>query len=190
MILASKSPRRQQLLREAGFEFEVIVRPVEEQVVGHLTPREVALRIAEDKARAYSDLSQNHLIITADTIVVLDEHILGKPSHAAEATRMLQQLSGRSHEVISAVCLYHQNHLHSFSERTEVCFRELEAEEIQHYITHYRPFDKAGAYGIQEWIGMVGISGIRGDYYNVMGLPLAGLYRELKSFPKGVVLQV
>ncbi len=182
LILASNSPRRQQLLKAAGFEFEVVVRPVEEVVPENLSPRAAAVEIAETKAKAYPDLAQDHLIITADTVVVLGHKILGKPKDDSEAIQMLLSLSGRSHEVVSAVCLFHQGRFKSFAESTKVSFRQLTEDEIRHYIDHYQPFDKAGAYGIQEGIGMIGITGIEGDYYNVMGLPLARLYRELEEF--------
>lgn len=182
LILASGSPRRQQLLREAGINFEVKVRPIPEHVPPNLHPQDVSIRIAEDKARAFEDLAADHLIITADTIVALGVEILGKPRDDAEAFSMLQRLSGRSHQVFTGVCLFHGDRLTSFCEATQVTFRSLSKAEIQYYIEHYAPHDKAGAYGIQDWIGQVGITHIAGDYYNVMGLPVSRLYTALKQY--------
>lgn len=182
MILASQSPRRQNLLKELGFDFEILVRPVEEVVEPGLTPRQVAISISESKAKSYHDLAQDHLIITADTIVTLNGEIIGKPKDEADAAVLLRKLSGNTHTVITGFSLLHRGKLKSFAEETGVTFRELTEEEIQHYIRTHRPLDKAGAYGIQEWIGMIGITGIQGCYYNVMGLPLAHLYAELNRF--------
>lgn len=182
LILASQSPRRQQLLREAGFEFEVLVRPVEEIIPDDLHPRAVAVLLAENKAKAYDDLSQQYIIITADTLVALEDEIMGKPGDREEAISMLSKLSGKTHQVISAVTLFHDGKFKSVVEETVVTFRELQQSEIEHYVDKYQPFDKAGAYGIQEWIGMIGISRIEGTYYNVMGLPMGKLYQELIAF--------
>lgn len=182
LVLASNSPRRQQLLRNLGFEFEVVVRDVEEIIPEYMHPRAVAVLIAENKAKAYDDLSQDHLIITADTVVVLDDQILGKPEDEVAAVEMLRSLSGRDHTVISGVCFFHRGRFKSFAEATKVHFRDLNADEIRYYIETFKPFDKAGGYGIQDWIGMVGITGIEGDYYNVMGLPLASFYREIHTY--------
>lgn len=184
LILASNSPRRHQLLRDAGFEFEVFVRPVEEIIPEDMHPRAVAVLIAENKAKAYYDLAHEALIITADTIVVLDNQILGKPKDEIEAIEMLRMLSDNTHEVISAVCFLHKGKLKSFAASTKVTFRELTANEIRYYIDNYPPLDKAGAYGIQDWIGMIGITGIEGDYYNVMGLPVSVLYNEMEKYLK------
>lgn len=182
LLLASQSPRRQQLLRDAGFEFEVLVRPVEEDFPGQMTPRAVAVMVSENKAKAYHDLSGKYIIITADTIVALDDEIMGKPADAADATRMLKRLSGRTHTVATGVTLFHGGKFRSFAEETSVSFRPLSDSMIQHYIERYKPFDKAGAYGIQEWIGMVGCSRIEGDYYTIVGLPMSRLYQELLAF--------
>ena len=180
LILGSQSPRRKQLLQDTGFEFEVKVRPVEEEVKDDLTPEEVVKQIARTKAEAFQDLTDNHIIITADTIVVVDDQILGKPANRQEAFEMIALMNGRSHEVISAASIYYRDIQHVFAETTKVFFRDLSPFEIYHYIDQYSPFDKAGAYGIQEWIGMVGIEKIEGDFYNVMGLPIGALYRNLK----------
>lgn len=184
LILASQSPRRQQLLRDAGFTFEVLVRPTDEAFLPEMNARAAAVFIAEGKARGYHDLCNSHIILTADTIVAVDNHILGKPADAAEATAMLQQLSGRKHSVVTGVTIYHQGHFRSVAEETFVTFRSLTKEEIFYYVDNYKPYDKAGAYGIQEWIGMVGIAGIEGDYYNVMGLPISTVYRELAAWKR------
>lgn len=182
LLLASQSPRRQQLLRDLGFEFEVLVRDVAEDIPEDLAPRAAAVVISEQKAKAYDDLSPDFLVITADTIVSIEGEILGKPKDSDDAFRMLRKLAGRTHEVITGVTMFHKGKFRSFAEETRVRFRNLTDEEIRFYIAKYEPFDKAGAYGIQDWIGMMGISGIDGDYYNVMGLPLARLYQELQIY--------
>lgn len=182
LILASGSPRRKQLLEELGLTFRVIVREVEEVIAPGLSPAEVAIAISEAKAEAYQDLSENSLVITADTIVVFGEKILGKPADSAEAIEMIGMLSGKVHSVISGVTLTFRDESVSFYEETRVQFRKLEAEEIRYYVEKFRPMDKAGAYGIQEWIGMVGVESIEGDFYNVMGLPVGKLFQALKAF--------
>ncbi len=179
LILASQSPRRAQLLKDAGFEFEVITRPVEEIIPDDIHPRAVAVLISENKAKAYDDLAKENIVVTADTIVALDGDVLGKPADANEARAMLKKLSGRSHLVISGATIFYKGRFKSISDETFVTFRRLDESEIEYYITNYQPFDKAGAYGIQEWIGMIGVSRIEGDFYNVMGLPIGKLYHEL-----------
>lgn len=179
LILGSQSPRRQQLLKDLGFEFEIIVRPVEEVVERDLHPRAVAVMISESKAKAFDDLTNKHIVITADTIVALGDEIMGKPADKEEAADLLRKLSGKTHLVVTGVTLFHKGRFKSFSEETTVTFRDLTEEEIWHYIRTAEPFDKAGAYGIQDWIGMIGITRIEGCYYNVMGLPLSKLYTEL-----------
>jgi septum formation protein len=183
LILASKSPRRRQLLEELGWEFEVRTREVDESYPPELKGKEVALYLAELKAKAFDEvLDENTVVITADTIVCVDDLILGKPVDQADALRMLSLLSGREHEVITAVCIHSSRKLKSFAVTTRVQFKNLREEEALHYVTAYRPFDKAGAYGIQEWIGLTGISGIHGSYFNVVGLPVKELYEELLKF--------
>lgn len=182
MILASASPRRHQLLRDLGFTFDVVVREVDESFPTNLSPTETVLFIAQKKAAAYLDLIQDHIVITADTIVANAGEILGKPADAAEAATMIRSLSGGTHEVISAVVIAHQDQQIAFAEQTKVVFRDLSESEIQHYVETSRPYDKAGSYGIQEWIGMIGITAIHGDYYNVMGLPTSRLYQALHTF--------
>ena len=186
LILGSKSPRRQELLKNLGFDFEVRVRPVDETFPTHLEATQMAEFIARKKAEAFDDLLASELVITSDTVVICDGRALAKPANRNDAKTMLQALSGNSHQVITAVCLKTQNKITSFSESTLVYFDVLESAEIDHYIDLYKPFDKAGAYGIQEWIGMIGIHKIEGDYYNVMGLPLHRLYKTLRSFTSQV----
>jgi len=181
LILGSKSPRRQELLGSLDFPFRVEVRSVDETFPPNLPVEKLAEFIAEKKAEAFTDLNRDELVITSDTVVVCNGIALAKPANAEEAKGMLRMLSGKTHQVITGVCLKTPEDQRSFSETTHVQFDELSEEEIDYYIEKYGPFDKAGSYGIQEWIGMIGIKGIEGDYYNVMGLPLNRLYRELKQ---------
>ncbi len=181
IILASKSPRRKELLAGLGYEFEVRVIPgIDESYPEGLTMEEIPQYIAHEKASAY-DVGEDELLLTADTVVVLDQEVLGKPHDEADAARMLHELSGRTHHVITGVCLKTSSAQRRFSVTTEVTFKTLTDEEINYYISHYRPFDKAGAYGIQEWIGYIGVTGIRGSYFNVMGLPVQRIYQELQG---------
>ncbi len=180
--LASGSPRRKDLMEQAGFEFEIVIRDVVEYYPDNLHPRAVAVLIAENKAKAYNDLSNDFIVITADTVVALEGKVLGKPEDAVEAVTMLRSLSGKSHSVITGITLFHKGKFQSFSEETKVKFRKLDDSQILYYVNKYEPFDKAGAYGIQEWIGMIGVERIEGDFYNVMGLPVGRLYEELKNY--------
>ena len=184
IILASKSPRRQQLLKQMGIDFEVKVITIDESFSSHLKKEQIAIYLAEKKAAAFggADLDDSTLLITADTIVWQKDEVLGKPENREEAYRILRELSGNSHEVITGVCLKTKSKNHSFYSLTKVWFRKLEDAEIYYYIDHYQPYDKAGAYGIQEWIGFIGIEKIEGSYYNVMGLPTSELYRALMEF--------
>lgn len=179
VILASKSPRRQALLREMGFRFSVDAKDIDESFPPYLAPAEAAEHIAAQKAKAYQGIKENQLIITADTIVCHEGMILGKPKDEQEAFRMLSSFSGSSHQVITAVALRTKDDFKVFHEVTTVFFRQLQPEEIDHYIRLCQPYDKAGAYGIQEWIGAVAIERIEGDYNNVVGLPTARLYKEM-----------
>lgn len=183
IILASNSPRRKELLSGLNLEYEVKILPgIDETYPASLKGEEIPLLIARKKAEAYRDsIQEKELIITADTIVYTDGEVLGKPKDEADARRMLHLLSGRSHQVITGVCLTTRTSQRSFASVTEVTFDALSDEEIDFYIAHYRPMDKAGAYGIQEWIGFVGVSKLNGSYFNVMGLPVQRLYRELKD---------
>ncbi|MBR2234451.1 MAG: septum formation protein Maf [Prevotella sp.] len=182
IILASNSPRRRELLAGLGIDYEVRVLPhIAESYPADLPVEKIAEYIACEKADAYRPLmAPNDLIITADTIVVVDGQVLGKPSDADDARRMLHCLSNKTHQVITGVCLLTANRQRHFSVLTDVTFKRLTDEEIDFYIEHYRPFDKAGAYGIQEWIGFVGVTAIKGSYFNVMGLPVQRIYDELQ----------
>jgi septum formation protein len=183
LILASQSPRRHQMLKELGLEFEIRTKEVDEVYPEELTPEQIPVYLAELKASAFeSDFTNNELVITADTIVCVDNWILGKPKDREDAFKMLSALSGRSHQVISGVCLKSKDKKVSFATTTSVHFKELSKQEIDYYIDNYKPFDKAGAYGIQEWIGFIGIDGIEGSYFNVVGLPIQRLYEELSKF--------
>ncbi|MFZ4398489.1 MAG: Maf family nucleotide pyrophosphatase [Bacteroidales bacterium] len=180
IILASQSPRRQQLLKDMGFHFKVIVTDVDEIYPKKMPVVEIPVYLAEMKANALShELKENSLIIAADTIVTLGDIVLGKPKDAEDAFNILRQISGRKHQVITGVCLKTATKQKSFFAESNVYFRHLSDEEIYYYISKYQPFDKAGAYGVQEWIGYVGIERIEGSYFNVMGLPTQMLYKEL-----------
>ncbi|MBP5361263.1 MAG: septum formation protein Maf [Bacteroidaceae bacterium] len=181
--LISHSPRRQQLLRDLGLVFRIGEAHVEEVYPQSLAPEEIPVYLSKLKADAAAvTLTDDTLIITADTIVWAGGKVLGKPSDEAEARAMLQMLSGKTHQVITGVTLRSKEGSKSFYESTDVTFGQLSAEDIDYYISCYRPYDKAGAYGIQEWIGMVGVESIKGCFYNVMGLPVYRLYREIKDY--------
>ena len=184
IILASNSPRRRELLGGLGIPFDVKVLPdVSESYPDTLPVDDTAQYIAEEKAAAYRDFMQpDDLVITADTVVICAGQVLGKPADEADAARMLRLLSGRTHHVITGVCLSTLSSRRSFSVRTEVTFKPLTDEEIDYYVRTYRPLDKAGAYGIQEWIGYIGVTGLNGSYFNVMGLPVQRIYEELRAF--------
>lgn len=179
LILASKSPRRQELLKSLELDFTVEVYPTDESFPQSLPPKEVAAHIAKQKARAFRGLKENELLLTSDTVVVNDGTILGKPANHKEALDMLSGLSNKTHQVMTAVCLTTLKQQIDFTVNTDVHFTTLSLAQIKHYIDQYQPFDKAGSYGIQEWIGKIGISYINGDYYNVMGLPLYQLNKVL-----------
>ncbi|MFT6829150.1 MAG: septum formation protein [Roseivirga sp.] len=182
LILASKSPRRQELLRSLEVDFEIRTKEVDESFPTDLEPFLVAEYLAVKKSEAFDVLAESELLLTSDTTVICDGKILNKAADYIEAFRMIKMLSGKSHEVVTGVCLRTSNQKVVFSETTKVTFAELLDTEIDHYIKQYKPFDKAGAYGIQEWIGMIGIEKIEGDFYNVMGLPLHKLYRAFQQF--------
>ncbi len=184
LILASNSPRRKELLAGLGVQFETrVINGIDESYPEGLSVSEIPLYISGKKADAYrSGMSSDELIITADTIVAVDNTILGKPVSAEDARRMLRMLSGRSHQVVTGVTLTTVKARHSFSVTTEVWFSQLSDSEIDYYVNKYSPLDKAGAYGIQEWIGYVGVERIDGSYFNVVGLPVQRLYRELLAF--------
>ncbi|MDP3468919.1 MAG: Maf family nucleotide pyrophosphatase [Daejeonella sp.] len=179
IILASKSPRRQELLKLMGFDFQVVLREVDESYPPGLSPSEIAVYISEKKAKAFDLLIENEIVITADTIVSLDGHIMGKPENEDHAFEILSALSGKRHEVITGVSLLKNHKVSSFYELTDVFFKQISAEQIRYYISTCQPMDKAGAYGIQEWIGLVAVERINGSYSNVVGLPTHRLYTEL-----------
>lgn len=183
VILASNSPRRKELLAGLGIDFEIRTLPdVDESYPETLSGADIPLYISKEKADAYRDmLAPGELMITADTIVWIDGTVLGKPKDREDALRMLRQMSGRTHEVFTGVCITTTGWQRSFSARTEVRFASLSDEEITYYVDKYRPMDKAGAYGVQEWIGFIGVEYISGSYYNTMGLPVQRLYRELSK---------
>lgn len=184
IILASNSPRRKELLAGLDIPFDVrVIDGIDESFPHDLLTKDIAGYIAKKKADAYQQtMAADELIITADTIVILGQKVMGKPKDAAEAVGMLQELSGHTHQVITGVCLTTKEKQVSFSVETDVTFKTLTDEEIRYYVEHYRPFDKAGAYGIQEWIGHVGVTGMNGSYFNVMGLPVQRIYEALKMF--------
>lgn len=184
IILASNSPRRKELLSGLGLQYEVKVLPeIDESYPDTLEKEKVAEYIAEKKAEAHTSLlEENTLLITADTIVLLDGKIYGKPEDEGEAIQMLKELSGKIHEVITGVCLTTLEKRKSFSVVSEVRFAQLEDSEIEYYVSKYKPLDKAGAYGVQEWIGYVAVEYMSGSYFNIMGLPIQRLYQEMKSF--------
>ena len=186
IILASNSPRRRELLAGLGLDFEVRVLPdIDESYPETLAALDTAEYIAAKKADAYrSAMAPDELIITADTVVIVGDEVLGKPANDSEARDMLLKISGRTHQVVTGVCLTTQQQSSRFSVRTDVTFKPLTEAEIQYYIEKYKPFDKAGAYGIQEWIGYIGCTGLNGSYYNVMGLPVQRIYTELQKFTR------
>ena len=184
IILASKSPRRQELLRGMGVDFEILTKETDESFPFEMSIDDVPKYLSLQKSLAFTDeeLPTDYLLITSDTVVICEGEILGKPKDREDAARMLRLLSGKTHHVVTGVTVRSAERTESFAVRSNVTFAELDAEEIDYYIEHCRPYDKAGAYGIQEWIGYVGISGLEGSFYNVMGLPTRRLYQCLKGF--------
>ena len=182
-ILASKSPRRQYLLKELGLEFEIHTKEVDESFPENLKREEIPLYLCNKKAEAFAgDLNNKTILITADTVVWIDDTVLNKPENYEEAVKMLRMLSGKIHEVYTGVCIKSVAKAKTFYAVTKVYFKNLTEEEIHFYISTYKPYDKAGAYGAQEWIGYTGIEKIEGSYFNVMGLPVKELYEELIKF--------
>lgn len=184
IILASASPRRKELLAGLDLDFKVkVIKGVSESYPESLRAEEVPQYISREKAAAYQ-VADDELLLTADTVVVADNTILGKPHDADDARRMLRLISGRTHQVVTGVTLTTAKAQKTFGVTTDVTFRQLTDDEINYYISHYRPFDKAGAYGIQEWIGYIGVTSIHGSYYNVMGLPVQRIYQEIMKMEK------
>jgi septum formation protein len=183
IILASRSPRRQQLLRELGIRFDIVIREFEETFPDGLNGEEIARYVAHSKAVSFRDeIVDNEIVITADTIVWCNKKVLGKPVDKQDAVRILKEISGNTHEVITGVSIFSKNKEVTFSDSTKVTFEVLSDEDINFYIERCKPYDKAGAYGIQEWIGIIACSKIEGSYFNVVGLPVQKLYSELKKF--------
>ena len=184
IILASNSPRRKELLAGIDVDFEVrVLKNIDESYPSGLPTKEIAAYISKKKAAAYlATMADDELVITADTIVVLGDEVMGKPKDDADACRMLHELSGKTHQVITGVTLTTKEKQVSFSVETDVAFKQLSEEEINYYVKKYQPFDKAGSYGIQEWIGHIGVTGLKGSYFNVMGLPVQRIYEALKGF--------
>ena len=182
LLLASGSPRRQYLLKHAGFEFTVHVPQVSEDFAESMPAETVPRFLAERKAEALRPNITNEIIIAADTVVIIDGRVLNKPANAEDAFAMLSMLNGRTHRVVTAVCLMDKTHQLTFADRTRVTFARLTDEELKFYIERDKPFDKAGGYGAQDWIGMIGISRIEGSYFTVMGMPMHRLNQELKKF--------
>lgn len=183
IILASRSPRRQLLLRELGLKFDVVIKEYTEIYPENLDGEEIARYIAYEKAVSFkSEISDNDIVITADTIVWCNNKVLGKPLNSEDAIRILKEISGNTHEVITGVSLFSSFKEITFSVSTKVTFETLSEEEISYYVDKFQPYDKAGAYGIQEWIGIAACSKIDGSYFNVVGLPVQRLYKELQEF--------
>lgn len=182
VILASHSPRRSQILKEADIPFDIQVRPIDEIYPAHLSAAEVPVYLSQKKAEQFQAIAGAEIVIAADTIVVHDGNILEKPASREQGLRMLQKLSGGSHQVITGVSFLQDGIITSISDTAEVTFSTLDETEIVYYLDHYKPYDKAGAYGIQEWIGMIGIDAIRGSFYTIMGLPIHKVYAELKPY--------
>lgn len=183
ILLASASPRRQELIAELGFDFAVVKAPQSDEIIPNNVFREqIAIHLAQEKSELYGKLKNNEILVTADTIVWIDGTVLGKPADEKQAVEMLKLLSGKEHFVFTGVCLRSTKKMLSFYAETMVKFSVLSYDEITHYVHKYKPFDKAGAYGIQEWIGMIAVERIEGSYYNVVGLPVQKLYQELKKF--------
>jgi septum formation protein len=180
--LGSQSPRRKEIMHMAGFDFEVVNIPYEEKIPEYhnFKSHEIPSYLAEQKALHYTERSGEEILITADTLVFLDEHIIGKPRNREDAFNTLQRLSGKTHEVITGVCILTQGDKFIFHDTSKVQFRAFEMRELEYYIDHFEVMDKAGAYGVQDWLGVVGIERIEGSYFNVMGLPIHKVYEALK----------
>ncbi|MFD0991796.1 Maf-like protein [Tenacibaculum geojense] len=183
IILASGSPRRQQFLKDLNIDFEIRLKDIEEIYPKHLKTSEITDYLSKLKADAFTnELNNNDILITSDTIVWLNNTALGKPKNYNEAFKMLSNLSANTHKVITSICITSKENQKIINDTTEVTFKTLTDEEINYYIENYQPYDKAGAYGIQEWIGKIGITHIKGSYFNVVGLPVHKLYKELMNF--------
>jgi len=181
VILASGSPRRQQFFKELDFEFKIQIKEIEEKFPKHLKGAEITDFLANLKSQAFTNLTEKDLLITSDTIVWLENKALGKPKNKQEAYTMLKELSGKKHEVITSISIRNNNFQKIINDTTVVYFKEISDKEITYYINNYNPYDKAGAYGIQEWIGFIAIDKMEGSYFNVVGLPVHKLFKELMN---------
>ena len=181
LILASNSPRRRELLAGLGLDFEVrVIKDIDETYPLDLPVEQIPVYISSQKAKAYQEsIRDDELVITADTVVIVGKNVLGKPHNREEACDMLRMISGRTHQVITGVCLTSNKIHRSLSVSTDVTFKSLAEQEIEYYVDQYKPYDKAGAYGIQEWIGYIGVTSLHGSYFNVMGLPVQRIWQEL-----------
>ena len=184
IVLASKSPRRQELLKGIGVDFTILTKEVDESYPSRIPSIDVAPFLSLKKAKAFenAELPENYMVITADTVVIVDNEILGKPKDRDDAFRMIKMLSGKVHKVVTGVTVHTKDKTKTFSVTSKVMFETLDNQEIEYYIDNYKPYDKAGAYGVQEWIGCCGVSNVEGSYFNVMGLPTQKLYKVLKEF--------
>lgn len=184
IVLASKSPRRQELLKGIGVVFSILTKEVDESFPSRLPLIDVAPFLSLKKAKAFEDaeLPENYMVITADTVVIVENEILGKPKYRDDAIRMMNLLSGKVHKVVTGVTVHTKEKTKTFSVTSKVTFETLDNQEVDYYIDNFKPYDKAGAYGVQEWIGYIGVSNVEGSYYNVMGLPTQKLYKVLKEF--------
>ena len=184
IVLASKSPRRQELLKGIGVDFSILTKEVDESFPSKLPLIDVAPFLSLKKAKAFEDseLPENYMVITADTVVIVENEILGKPKNRDDAVRMMNLLSGKVHKVVTGVTVHTKEKTKTFSVTSKVTFETLDNQEVNYYIDNFKPYDKAGAYGVQEWIGYIGVSNVEGSYYNVMGLPTQKLYKVLKDF--------
>ena len=184
IVLASKSPRRQELLKGIGIDFSIQTKEVDESYPHRLPVIDVAPFLSLKKAKAFEDaeLPDNYMVITADTVFIVDNEILGKPKDHDDAVRMMELLSGKVHKVVTGVTVHTKDKTKTFSVVSKVTFEKLDNQEVEYYIDNFKPYDKAGAYGVQEWIGYIGVSNVEGSYYNVMGLPTQKLYKVLKDF--------
>ena len=181
IILGSASPRRQELLKGLDIKFRILPNSVDEDYPSHIIGVDIPMYLAQKKAEAYT-LDENTLLITADTIVWLEGKVYGKPTDRNDARKMLKTLSGKMHQVITGVCIKTANRTKVFHVMTDVYFASISDTEIDYYLDHYKPYDKAGSYGVQEWIGYIGVERIEGSYFNVMGLPIQRLFNELKNW--------
>ena len=184
IVLASKSPRRQELLKGIGIDFSIITKDVDESYSSNMSVYDVAPYLSIKKAKAFeeTELPDNYMVITADTVVIVNDKILGKPKDADEAREMLTMISGKKHSVITGVTVRTNDKIKTFSVVSKVSFEHLDRDEVEYYVDTFKPYDKAGAYGIQEWIGYIGVNYVEGSYFNVMGLPTQKLYKMLKTF--------